>query len=246
MGRAAQVYDFSVAAGELAVILAEGSYYRILTSTGAVSVRRDDGSRVGPLLEGQGERNSPFQRLTIQDLSGAANSGTVLVCDGDFVDHRQAGEVLTMPGGSARVLADLAYMDGTVVAALAANYSMCQLWNPAGSGVNVAIDRIWYAANVNLGLNFRTTTTALSTLVNQVKNKRINGPAGLTQIRTEQAAAFVGSQWGGHFYSPNANATTFWDFNYPLIIEPGNGLIAAPAAVNTSLQVMFEFLELPR
>lgn len=247
MGRAAQVYDFTLAAGANFEILAEGSYYRILTATGAVEVRRDDGSRVGPILEGQGERNSPFKRLTIRDLSGAANSGTVLICDGDFVDHRQAGAVESVNGNTRRTMANQAFYDGRSLSASAANYSMVQLWNPAGSTVNVFIESIIGSGfSPGTGFYLRTATAALANLSGKVRNKRFGGPAGISEIRWEQAAAMSGVELGSALYWPNGLGITELPFKTPIELEPNNGIIVVCSIVNASTYASFNLLELPR
>lgn len=80
------LYDFTLTANGSFVILADADFYKVLTSTGDISVTRDGGATIKPLRAGRGERNVPFQRLVLKDLSGAPNSGTILVGDSDFID----------------------------------------------------------------------------------------------------------------------------------------------------------------
>lgn len=80
------LYDFTLIAGGSQVILADANMYKVLTATGNISVTRDGGATIKPLRAGRGERNVAFQRLMIKDLSGAPNSGTILVGDSDFID----------------------------------------------------------------------------------------------------------------------------------------------------------------
>lgn len=80
------LYDFTLAAGGSQIILADANMYKVLTSTGDISVTRDGGATIKPLRAGRGEKNVEFQRLTLRDLSGAPNSGTILVGDSDFID----------------------------------------------------------------------------------------------------------------------------------------------------------------
>ncbi len=80
------LYDFTLTAGGSQRIEADANFYKILTATGDVSITRNGGSTVKPMRAGRGERNVDFLTLTIKDLSGAPNSGTILVGDSDFID----------------------------------------------------------------------------------------------------------------------------------------------------------------
>lgn len=80
------LYDFTLTAGGAQIILADANMYKVLTATGDISVTRDGGATIKPLRAGRGERNVAFTRLILRDLSGAPNSGTILVGDSDFID----------------------------------------------------------------------------------------------------------------------------------------------------------------
>lgn len=84
--KATQLYDFTLAAFGSQVILADANFYKILTSTGDVQITRDGGSRIRPMSAGRGEREVEFLRLQITDISGAPNSGTIVVGDSNFID----------------------------------------------------------------------------------------------------------------------------------------------------------------
>lgn len=84
--KSTQLYDFTLAANSSQVILADANFYKILTATGDVAITRDGGSTVRPMRAGRGEREVDFQRLTIRDISGAPNSGTIVVGDSNFID----------------------------------------------------------------------------------------------------------------------------------------------------------------
>lgn len=80
------LYDFTLPANGSQQVQADANFYKILTASGDVSITRDGGSTVKPMRAGRGERNVQFLTLTIRDLSGAPNSGTILVGDSDFID----------------------------------------------------------------------------------------------------------------------------------------------------------------
>ena len=84
-------YDFNLAAGGIAIVLAEGAYFRVQSSTGAVSIIIDGLGELPGLLAGQGIKSTPFRRLTLRDVSGAANVGKLLVSNEEFIDNRTYG-----------------------------------------------------------------------------------------------------------------------------------------------------------
>lgn len=86
MKKATALYDFTLTAFGSQTILADANFYKILTSAGDVSITRDGGSTVKPMRAGRGERNVDFLSLIIRDLSGAANAGTIVVGDSEFID----------------------------------------------------------------------------------------------------------------------------------------------------------------
>lgn len=84
-------YDFNLTAGGIAIVLAEAEYFRIQASSGAVSIMIDGLGELPNLQAGQGIKSTPFKRLTIRDVSGAANVGRILVSNQEFIDNRTYG-----------------------------------------------------------------------------------------------------------------------------------------------------------
>lgn len=70
-----------------------GSYFRILSALGNVAVTGDTFGKLGPIFEGQGLEKTNYNRLTIQDTSGSANAGTVLVSEANFIDQTLYGSI---------------------------------------------------------------------------------------------------------------------------------------------------------
>lgn len=87
MSVAVKAYDFSIPAGGNFQIQAVGEYFRILNSTGPLSVTGEFGE-VSPLLMGQGLKDSPFTRLQLKDLSNLGCSGKIIVASKEFVDQQ--------------------------------------------------------------------------------------------------------------------------------------------------------------
>jgi hypothetical protein len=84
-------YDFSLTANGSQTILAIGSYFRIQSSTGAVSVTVDSVGTLPGMLVGQGFKGVKYSRLLLTDVSGAPNVGVILTASDEFVDNRTYG-----------------------------------------------------------------------------------------------------------------------------------------------------------
>lgn len=88
-----QIFDFAMVAGGSFQLPVSGSYFRILTATGNVSVIGDTFGKLGPINRGQGLENSNYNRLVIKDESGSANAGTILVSESNFIDQTLYGSI---------------------------------------------------------------------------------------------------------------------------------------------------------
>lgn len=84
-------YDINLTANGIQVLLVEGSYFRIQSSLGGVTINVDGLGELPGLLAGQGIANTPFKRLILRDVSGAANVGKILISNEAFVDNRTFG-----------------------------------------------------------------------------------------------------------------------------------------------------------
>ena len=87
MSAAFQTYDFTLGVGQSQRIPVFGKYVRVQTATGAVNLRGDFGY-LKNLLPGQGQSVNTFSYVTIEDASGAANVGSIIVGEEGFVDNR--------------------------------------------------------------------------------------------------------------------------------------------------------------
>jgi len=87
MSVSVKTYDFTMDAGGSAQVLAVGTYFRIQTCTGALSVVGEFGE-VSPILAGQGLKDSPFTRLQLKNLTAFPNSGSIIVASDEFVDQQ--------------------------------------------------------------------------------------------------------------------------------------------------------------
>lgn len=241
MSRAARVYDFTLNANGAFVILAEGSFYRLMSATGAVEVRRNNGSIVGPLLPGQGER-AEFISLTITDKSGAANAGTILIADDSFIDERISGEVSVIDGSVSRALAGRTFLGAAISNAVAGQFSHVQLWNPPASGVRAIVQRVIASGFAGVAVFVRMNTAALTALANNAPNKVLSGAVSVCQLRTENNVASLG---GTNYVQEWRAGNTSLELKpgEPFIVDPGYGLLVINGNVNVTITGGFDFWE---
>lgn len=245
--KATQFYDFTTSANGTMVVFAAGSYFRILSSTGAIQVGGEFG-QIGPLLAGQGLRNKQFSSITIKDLTGNANKGIIIVGDQDFVDDRITGEVSVIDGGKARTIAGNAFTWNPTQTSGAGGIPMAQLWNPAGSGKNVIVSEGVIFTQVAGGLYLGIATAALSAAGQAIANKRsLSATAPVAQPKVDSLAAqAVTTKTFGVAILPAAGTWSI-QLREPLVIEPGTGLVFQHNTVGAStISGMFEFFEEPQ
>jgi len=245
MARSAKIYDFTIPANGSFTLLVEGSYYRILSSSGALEVKRDGGSGVGPIYAGQGERDEEFKRITLVDKTGAINSGYIIISDGTFVDDRITGEVSVIDGGKARTLSNAAFAGTSGAAAVAANIPSVGLWNPAGSGKNAIIETILLSSTTTQVVRWGSATVAIGTIFTGYPAKKVGGTQAVSQITSGNLAGFpTGWQYYGNI-NLLANTPLMWAFKEPIVVPPGFAFGAQGGTLNTDMQVNLEFFEEP-
>lgn len=241
MARSAQIYDFTLAANGSAVLLVEGGYYRLQTATGAVQVRRDGGSSISPLYPGQGER-AEFTRLTITDKTGAANVGTIIIADDNFIDERITGEVSVIDGGLFRSINNKNFMCGVDCAALVGNLSHVQLWNPHAS-LFLAVDLLTFSAQTAGSiLKLNVSSVACTTLQVIPQAKRMGGAASVAELRTQQNVTALGGATFMNSIYPPATFTQM-TLKEPIVVPPANGLMVLNLFPNANVAAGFSFYE---
>ena len=135
-------YDFTLSAGGAIALLVEGSYFRIQSATGAVDVTVEGTGTLPGLLTGQGLKDTPFKRLVIKDVSGSANTGSILVASQEFIDNRTYG-VTTISNTNGAYTQSTATVTTTSAQLLAANTSRRYLLiqnNDTSGDIYVALD----------------------------------------------------------------------------------------------------------
>lgn len=245
MTRSARVYDFTIPAGGAVTVLAEGSFYRLMTAAGSIEVRRNNGSIVGPLLPGQGER-AEFLSLTLTDKSGASNPGSILIGDDTFIDDRISGEVSVIDGEVARSLAAVAFIGSNYMNPGAGLSAHVQLWNPVGSGKRLVVGSSVFSGSSEFSLlRLKRHNAPLANLAASPQNLMETGPATVAQLRNEANAGVLGGvSLTGPLWAAG-NSFNRREFVTPILIDPGSGIHWVQGTVNLLLAAEFEYFEVP-
>lgn len=247
--RPTQIYQFTIPAGGSFPLQVAGSFFKILSQTGAVGVTGDTFGTIGELLAGQGLREVDFQRLTFRDTTGAANLVRVLVADANFVDDRITGEVSVIDGSRAITMSGRAFMAAVfnTSAAAAGTYPHAQVFNPAGSTKNLIFKSIEGTLNGTTGpLDFMLTQTQIAAATGgaNVVSKKAGGPVTVAVPAMENRAALLAAT-NSYVGFPLANVPVLFKPNEPIIVTPGWGLVVRCSTPATWLGANFDFYEEP-
>jgi len=228
-------YDFALTPLGGQIINAKGRFFKYRAGVGMIRVKLTDGAVID-LLPGQGVSNRNFETIEITDRSGAANSGTILAGDFDFRDERITGDVNVIDNAKNKVMLGNCFYRLRSAPALAANYSFVQLFNPVGSGVNVSLNRIFFASDQvgTIGM-FQSTVEAGG--VTYPANKRIGGADGLLHCNSGYTVSQPGSGSMGTLNASVANVYSEIGINDPIVLVPGQGLLLQSSQLNVGTYV---------
>lgn len=238
-----QFYDFNLTAGGSQWLPVSGAFYRIISSTGPVSIREDVGTSVGPISAGQGMRNRDFGGLTIVDKSGAANKGTIIIAGSDFVDDRITGEVSTIDGAKARSIAGAAFAAYGYQGAVAAQNSTVQLWNNGTGSKNLIVNDISVLSNSPspVAVSIHLVAGMLATQIQPGRPKKVYGAdSACATIRAQAIAQAINSLRS--FLMP-VSTTMGWRPTEPLVIPPNTGVIVQNVNPNIDVGASFDWWE---
>jgi hypothetical protein len=235
-------FDFNLSPNGAQQLDVRGKFFKLVSSTGKVRVTTDTGDSID-LLPGQGVSHVNFQWLSVKDRSGATNAGVLLAGGFDFSDDRITGSVEVIDGGKSRTNSDSACMGYGYVAAAAGQSSYVQLLNPAGSGMNLYIERVSFmCGSAAQGIGLRRCDAAIANLYGQGSRKRMGAVASVAQVRTEANAAVLGQ---GNWLMSIPPAVSMYTFTEPLQVPPGTGVIMANMEFTQSIGGAFEYFEEP-
>lgn len=119
----------------------------------------------------------------------------------------------------------------------ASEYTHIQLFNPAGSGVVVFIDRVLVSVSLTSQIRLAWYNTELANSVGTWFSKDAGGAAGNAILRQDSNAGLLGTLVLAH--SVLANTPTDILLGGPIKLDAGEGFLAQIATVNQPLQATF-------
>jgi hypothetical protein len=129
-------------------------------------------------------------------------------------------------------------------AAVAAQYSHVQLWNPLTSGRRLILwDLTGVAIGAAMTFGLRHYNAALTNLFHTPQPKRVHtlGASPATQCRVQTNAAPLGTQFG--YFAMAASNSFVVPLKVPLIIDPGCSVVVVNDTVNQVCAASFGFDE---
>jgi len=238
-------YNFTLAANATQNLDVPGDYLKVIGATGAIRVRTVEGW-MKDLLPGQGVKGLNFQRLILEDRSGAANVGTIAVGIGadSIVDDRITGTVNVIDNGKSRTLEDNAFLAGASAPGVAANFTHLQFRN--NSLNNRAVIKKFVAGGSTMTgpatLQLRWLNTQLTSAFGAGLSKLVGSSTVFGETRTQQNATILGSGLAGFGLPQNGNV--IYEFCEPLIVPPGQSVLLVNDQAAAGLSCTFElFIE---
>jgi hypothetical protein len=188
----------------------------------------------------------------VQDISGAANKGTIIAGSFDFHDDRISGTVDIVDGGKARTIAGGAFATGVGSAAPAAGcYSRAQLWNNTGSGMRCVVESV-SIFNLNasaIGVNLVRGTTQFSAVdLGPGVNKNMGIAAGSSVAHFYSDAYQTNTPYGLgqvalYAASVQAGGSFMFLLKEPIVVLPGTALVIWGTTPALPFTVGFEWFE---
>lgn len=180
-------------------------------------------------------------------LSATAQTVRVGISDGSGGYDRALGEVVSEQkltqlssspiGYDALTNNNFCHAGAATQGAVASEFSHIQILNPAGSGKILYVDNLMASVGAASHIDLLRYDTALTTAV-AARSLKIGGAAGIGQVRTQTFTTLVGT--GDLIAQIRMAADAPFDiFKYqsPIIIAPGEGIVARCRLANTGLSI---------
>lgn len=248
-----QIYDITIGVNSTRRLDAPGTYFYYYSGSagGADSTITLQGISSGlriVLKPGQSLRLPDGANVETSWLVGnyantASIIGTVIVGNGQIQDNRISGSVEVIDGGKNRTAANQTFFGYANAGLLAGNFSHQQLWNPAASGKNLFVKALTISTSVAQAPQLAWSNSAMTTLVTTGGSpKKIGGTAGSAEQRSQTNAAQLGTSLQHVIYLA-ANTPLQIQFQEPIQIPPGFGLVTRTSVVAADLPTVFEYME---
>lgn len=231
-----------------AQITAQGNYFRLeaVNAAGAdESVRvRADGQDLGFYLPGD-SITLPVSavRWEVVPITQTATAEVRIGVAG-VQSSRMFGVVSVVDSAFNRVIAEQAYACRISLPAVAAQWGVASIRNPAGSGRRVSITKLAIGTNTPGIASLNTWTGDVSGgIVQTIVNKRRGGAANAVSIiAMGSVAAQAGSPILSGFFSSQLSSMILAE---PIVLEPGQSVALQADTQNMQILGGIEFTELP-
>ena len=149
-------------------------------------------------------------------------------------------QIVYTPSAADLTLNNFSFIGGTVSPAVSGQNSIIQIFNPAGSGINVALLRFRARSAAGNQTVVRPSSTPLTTLTTDTFNKLVRSDARVptAEIRIES----VPNAGGG---SKQEGILEIIGTEVPILIVQGFGVNLEGIVKNTEVGALYEWLELP-
>lgn len=242
-----QSYDLNIPVGKSQAIDVAGDRVQFISATdpfAQIEIRPNFAQGNITLKPGQGMRFSEqVQRWIVFNKGSVALTGALLIGTGDFFDQRISGTVDVIDGGKARTLGNQAYMTVVSQAAIAAQYSHVQLWNPAGSGKVLNVSKFIVNSSSATAVHVRSHNVALGTYQWNGVSKKLGGPQAAGELRGTNNAAILPAGPSILGMTLQANLPYSHKLDEPIIVLPGMGIVAISTTLATDVAANFEWYE---
>jgi hypothetical protein len=253
-----QIFDITVPANSTFVVHAPGHYFKYMSgsngggdATLVITPGMMGGTKVN-LAPGQAYRHPASKPTpdswTLANYSNTATIvGKVVVGDGQIDDPTIAGTVQVVDGGKFRTLSGSAYTAFGFAGGVAAQYSRVQLWNPAGSGKRVVLERLWpYSDNTGAqAMHIKFSSAPLTAMVQVGVQKLAPGASGAAAVYADSSAT-PSSVYGGAILmacGQPASTNAMLQIDEPYVLPPGTGVVLYSVFAAINLGGTFEWYE---
>lgn len=144
-------------------------------------------------------------------------------------------------GPDKTTLSNYAFIGGFYQQATSAQHSMVQLLNPSGSGVYVIVDNINVSVTTAILIGLYHYDTGLTTDSGAAKSKSVGGADPSAEVRHQANASLLGTRMAAG-YAPAFQPAELLR-GTPIILEPGEGVVAEGLTQNIGVSAFFEWRE---
>jgi hypothetical protein len=236
----------TMAAGQDWRLNIAGDFFRLSGAQWPVSVALVKDLRIvgvmANMLAGDYVRDIDFDGVIVTNGS-VGQDVSVQIAGGGAGSDRVMGEVSVISGELVRVKAGMCFVGTGVCGGVAGNYSPVQLWNPAGSGKRVVINRlVTYSTVAGQGLYVGITNSALATVSGNIANKLAGGAVGVAQLRQANSVSAPASPVYISAVQVAGEAREM-GFSEPIILPEGFGAVVWHSNQNAQNVSAFQWIE---